>query len=287
MTLTEQYPVEVVCSVMNYPRSTYYHQKAQMSSKKEDSEQALRQALLRLAAEWPTYGYQRLTAQLKREGWDVNSKRVRRLMHELNVMAKPVVRKRHTTQSKHPFPRYPNLVRDIVVTYPEQVWVADITYIRLGSGFVYLAILMDVFTRSIRGWHLSRNLDQQLTLTALTQAREHGSPAIHHSDQGVQYATSSYIAQLEQMGTQISMAEVGEPTQNGYAERLIRTIKEEEVDISEYQSFADVVEHIGQFLGQVYMHKRIHSSLGYLTPSEFEQQWQKQRERTEMPPSSS
>ena len=272
---------------MNYPRSTYYHQKAHLLLDNEDPEQELRQALLRLAAEWPTYGYRRLTFQLKREGWMVNSKRVRRLMHELSIMAKPVVRKRRTTQSQHAFPRHPNLVKDLVVTSPQHVWVADITYIRLGSGFVYLAVLMDVFTRSIRGWHLSRNLDQQLTLAALQQARKYGSPTIHHSDQGVQYAASGYIAQLEQMGTQISMAEVGEPTQNGYAERLMRTIKEEEVDLSEYYSFADAVEHIGQFLGQVYMHKRIHSSLGYLTPVEFEQQWQEQQEQLKMPPPSS
>ncbi len=277
MALTEQYPVHVVCSVMNYPRSTYYHQKAHASLQEEDSDQEIRQALLRLAAEWPTYGYRRLTAQLKREGWNVNGKRVRRLMHEMNVIAKPVVRKRHTTQSQHPFPRYPNLVKELVVTYPEQVWVADVTYIRLGNGFVYLAVLMDVFTRSIRGWHLSPNLDQRLTLTALTHALEHRHPEIHHSDQGVQYAAYAYIALLQEAGTQISMAEVGEPTQNGYAERLMRTIKEEEVDMSEYRTFAEATEQIRRFLERVYMQKRIHSSLGYLTPVEFEQQWLERR----------
>ncbi len=271
---------------MNYPRSTYSHQKAQASVEKEDSDQELRQALLRLGTEWPTYGYRCLTAQLKREGWNVNSKRVRRLMHELNMMAKPVVRKRRTTQSQHAFPSSPNLVKELVVTYPEQVWVADVTYIRLGSEFVYLAVLMDVFTRSIRGWHLSRNLDQRLTLITLTHALEHRHPEIHHSDQGVQYAAHSYVALLEEAGTQISMAEVGEPTQNGYAERLMRTIKEEEVDLSEYRDVAEATAHIERFLEQVYMHKRIHSSLGYLTPVEFEQQWQEQRGQSNTSPSS-
>ena len=149
----------------------------------------------------------------------------------------------------------------------------DLTYIRLKMEFVYLAVIMDVFTRSIRGWYLSRSLDQDLTLTALKCALEQRTPEIHHSDQGIQYAAMAYTDLLSATGVAISMAEVGEATQNGYAERLIRTIKEEEVDLSDYLDFADAYHQIGRFLEDVYMRKRIHSSLGYLTPVEFESQW--------------
>jgi putative transposase len=157
------------------------------------------------------------------------------------------------------------------------VWVADITYIRLLTEWVYLAVIMDVFTRAVRGWHLSRSLDQKLTLTALSKALAHHRPDIHHSDQGVQYAATGYVKLLLAHDVTISMAAVGQPTQNGYAERLLRTIKEEEVDLSEYRDYHDAHRRIGRFLEEVYMHKRIHSSLGYLTPSEFETQWLNQQ----------
>ena len=152
-------------------------------------------------------------------------------------------------------------------------FLSYLTYIRLREEFVYLAVLMDVFTRCIRGWHLGRSLDQSLTLQALERALAAHTPEIHHSDQGVQYAASAYTTRLQQAGAQISMAEVGAAWQNGYAERLMRTIKEEEVDLSEYEDYTDATRQLGRFLDEVYMHKRIHSSLGYLTPVEFEQQW--------------
>jgi transposase InsO family protein len=164
-------------------------------------------------------------------------------------------------------------VEHLEIVRPEQVWVSDITYVRLHEDFVYLAVLMDVFTRGICGWHLGRSLDQSLTLRALEQALARHTPEIHHSDQGVQYAALAYTARLHQAGVQISMAEVGQAWQNGYAERLMRTIKEEEVDLSEYEDYTDAVRQLGRFLDEVYMHKRIHSSLGYLTPVAFEQQW--------------
>jgi putative transposase len=149
----------------------------------------------------------------------------------------------------------------------------DITYIRLASEFVFLAVIMDVFTRTIRGWHLGRSVDQFLTLTALEHALAEHVPSIHHSDQGVQYAATAYVDVLTQHGAQISMASVGAPEENPYAERLIRTIKEEEVDLAEYQDFADARRQIGRFIDEVYQHKRIHSALGYLTPAEFEQEY--------------
>jgi transposase InsO family protein len=182
-------------------------------------------------------------------------------------------RKVRTTNSNHPYPRYQNLVRELEIVYPDQVWVSDITYIRLGAGFVYLAIVMDVFTRTIRGWSLSKALGQDLTLTALNMALRDHVPEIHHSDQGVQYAAHAYVDRLRGFKVQMSMAAVGVAEENGYAERLMRTIKEEEVDLSEYQHFADAQNQIGSFIEAVYNQKRIHSSLGYLTPAEFEAGW--------------
>jgi len=238
----------------------------------------LKAAIRQMAAEWPTYGYRRMTRQLQREGWSVNHKRVQRLMREMGLQARIRPRTRRTTDSEHDFPRYPNLILGLEIVRPEQVWVSDITYIRLRYEFVYLAVIMDVFTRGIRGWHLGRDLDHTLTLVALRRAlARYPAPEIHHSDQGVQYAATAYIQVLQEAHIQISMAEIGEAWQNGHAERLIRTIKEEEIDLSEYLDYHDAYRQIGQFLDEVYMHKRIHSALGYLTPAEFEEQWRKEQ----------
>jgi putative transposase len=270
MKLATEYPVSLVCRTLGCPRSSYYYQG------KGRDDQTLKEALQQAAGTWPTYGYRRLTAQLQREGWTVNEKRVRRVMGELGIQGKVYRKKRRTTNSDHPFPRYPNLVQELEVVRPDQAWVADITYVRLQREFVYLAVIMDLFTRGIRGWHLGRSLSQELTLIALEQALTKQTPEIHHSDQGVQYAAIAYVQLLETRGVQISMAEVGQAWQNGYAERIMRTIKEEEVDLSEYQDYWDAYRQIGQFLEDVYMRKRIHSSLGYLTPVEFENQWLEQ-----------
>lgn len=262
------YPVQTVCQVLGLPRSSYYYQA------REKVDQAVRAAIEEVALQWPTYGYRRIAQQLRREkGWVINYKRVRRLMQELDLQARIRRKKRRTTDSRHGFPRYPNLVLELETIRPDQVWVADITYIRLLHEFVYLAIIMDVFTRSIRGWHLERHLGQELTLTALDRALLDHLPEIHHSDQGVQYAATAYVDLLHEYGVAISMTDKGQAWQNGYAERVIRTIKEEEVKLSDYQDYKDAYDQIGRFLDEVYMHKRIHSSLGYLTPAEYESQW--------------
>lgn len=265
--MSEQYPKAVVCRVLSVARSSLYHRPSLVRN------EALDTAMQETCAEFPCYGYRRVTEELRRRGWQVNRKRTARMMKIMGLQAKKVVRKRRTTNSEHSFPRYPNLVESLVAQRPDQVWVADITYVRLKHGFVYLAVIMDVFTRAIRGWHLDRSLDQNLTLTALQGALQGHCPEIHHSDQGLQYAATDYTNLLKQHNIQISMAEVGEPTQNGYAERLMRTIKEEEVDLSEYQDYHDAHRQIGRFLEDVYMRKRVHSSLNYLTPAEFETQW--------------
>ena len=265
----DDYPIRVVCRLLGVPRSSIYYAAQPIP----DDEAMLKTVLVDVAGEWPTYGYRRLTAMMRRLGWQVNDKRVRRWMDELGIHGKPPTRKKRTTNSNHAFPRYPNIVKDLEITRPNQVWVADITYIRLRREFVYLAVLMDLFTRSIRGWHLSRDLDQGLTLAALERALVVAVPQVHHSDQGLQYAATAYVERLQKLGVTLSMAAVGEPRENGYAERLMRTIKEEEVDLSEYQDFADAKRQIAQFLDDVYNVKRIHSALDYLTPREFEEQW--------------
>ena len=263
--------MKTLCQMLSYSRSRYYYQRQPLN----DTE--LEELLKQIAGEFPCYGYRRLTAEVGRRDERVNSKRVRRVMKKLGLQAKRKVKTRQTTNSNHPFPRYANLVQDMSVNRPEQVWVADITYIRLQRDFVYLAVIMDLFTRQIRGWYLGRSLEQELTLTALRQALENYTPTIHHSDQGLQYAATEYVDLLHAKGIQISMAEVGEPAQNGYAERLMRTIKEEEVYLSEYEDYHDAYTQIGKFLTDVYNLKRIHSSLGYLTPAEFERQWRDQQ----------
>lgn len=261
----------MACHILDLPRSSYYYC---ARTKEEDG---LKHAVQSVAGQYPTYGTRRMAHQLRRPPYryPVGRKRIQRLMRSMNLL-RPIKRLRiRTTNSQHGFPRFPNLMAGLAVSYPNQVWVADITYIRLKHSFIYLAVLMDVFTRSIRGWHLSRTLDQNLTLYALNQGLVQYCPAMHHSDQGIHYAFKNYIQVLRAHKVQISMASVGKPEENGYAERLMRTIKEEEVELSEYNDLDDARAQIGQFLEDVYMTKRIHSALDYATPVEFEALWQK------------
>ena len=260
----------IACRILGLPRSSYYYH-AQVKP-----ENGLKEAIQFVAGQFPTYGTRRITQQLRRAPYHYiyNRKRIQRLMRSMNLL-RPIKRvKIRTTNSEHGFSRFRNLVENLTISHPDQVWVADITYIRLKHNFIYLAVLMDVFTRSVRGWYLSRSLDQSLTLNALLSALAHRCPEIHHSDQGIHYAFRNYIEVLREHKVQISMASVGKPEENGYAERLMRTIKEEEVELSEYNDLDDAREQIGYFLEDVYMTKRIHSALGYLTPVEFETLWQ-------------
>ena len=266
-SLREHFPINMLCEVLDVPRSSVYYKNRTIE------ERPIREALVDAADQWPTYGYLRLTAMLKRQGYVVNAKRIRRLMHELGIAGEPRKIKPRTTDSGHAYPRYPNLVQDMKVIRSEQVWVADITSIRLRKEFIYLAVVMDVFTRCVRGRHLGPSLEHELTMTALRKAFKHGRPEINHSDQGVQCAATAYVELVLKAGSAISMASVGEPRENGYAERLMRTIKEEEVDPSEYEDLADARRRSARFLDDVYNTMRIHSALGYLMHQEFEQGW--------------
>jgi putative transposase len=275
--LKTTYPLTSICRVLGLPRSTLYYQ----AQPRDD--QQVRRAIEAVAQQFPTYGSRRIAAQVGRAPYrlSVNRKRARRVMRDLGLLRRERVGKRRTTNSQHGFRRFPNLVAERVANEPDEIWVCDITYVRLGAEFIYLAIIMDVFTRNIRGWQLGRTLGQELTLTALQRALTHRTPVIHHSDQGIQYAAPQYIQTLQAAGIQISMAAVGEPRQNSYAERVIRTIKEEEIDLAEYRDFTDALAQIGQFIDDVYRTKRIHSALGYLTPAEFEAVWWQEHTKPE------
>lgn len=254
----------LLCQWLGLARSSYYYP-VQVPDKT-----ALISAMEQILMRWPYYGYRRMQAQLQREGWTVGERVIRRLLKQLGV-TRSVGRVRiQTTDSNHAHGRYPNLIRQLTAAHPDQIWCADITYLRLQWRFIYLAVIIDAYTRAVRGWSLSRHVDQALTLSALRRALLHGRPALFHSDQGVQYAAWEHTQLLHNAGVQISMSDTGQPTQNGLVERFLRTFKEEHVDYADYQDYDDAFVQIGHWLEVEYMTERIHSSLGYLTPAEFE-----------------
>lgn len=268
--------VTQLCRLFQVPRSSFYYR----SCAKANVHEAVTKTVEEVAGQWPKFGYQGLTGQLRMEekydpnGKPIGERRVKRALTELGLLRKPVAPKVRTTNSEHSFPRFDNLIKDRKAAFPDEIWASDITYIRLGKEFIYLAVILDLFTRSIRGWHLSRSLEGELTRVALKKAFDSGRcPAIHHSDQGGQYAATAYVQLLQSRGVAISMAAVGCPEENGYAERWMRTLKEEHVQMSEYHSFEDAQAQIGTFIQEVYQKKRAHSKLGYLSPSLFEERW--------------
>jgi len=226
---------------------------------------------------FPGYGYLRVTHQLRRKGWVINPKRVYRLMGAAGWLHRKKPARVRTTDSTHGLPIYPNLLSDCgwrALTGPNQAWGADLTYVRLGDGFCYLAVLLDLFSRRIVGWNLSESLEAQGALAALEMALVSRQPSagwIHHSDRGVQYACRDYVQRLKRAAARISMAGEGAPKENAPTERWMRTVKEEEVDLEEYGSFREAKQGIGRFIEEVYNVKRLHSALGYRPPSEFEE----------------
>ena len=259
---------------MDISRSTYYYKPHTDEAKcKQDAD--IRDRLEELALHFTRYGYRRMTVQLQREGFMVNHKRVLRLMQESDLLCRSKRRFVRTTNSDHPYRVYPNVYGDTIITGVDQVWVADITYIRLLHEFVYLAVILDAYSRRVVGWALSRHIDAALTCAALKAAIAERNPSagcIHHSDRGVQYAAEEYIAILNEHGFVISMSRKGNPYDNAQAESFMKTLKVEEVYVSEYRTFTEVKERIGEFIELIYNQERLHSALGYLSPVEFEQE---------------
>jgi transposase InsO family protein len=244
-----------------------------------DPHMDLRDAIQRIALEWPSYGRPRITAELRRQDWTVNPKLVYRLMREDNLLC---VRKRKfvvTTDSNHTRKVYPNLAPGLILTAPDQLWRADITYIRLREEFVFLAVILDAFSRRVIGWALDRTMEDELTLTALRMAlsrRVVQAGLVHHSDRGSQYASNDYTDLLQANGIGISMSRKGNPWDNAACESFMKTLKYEEVLRNEYRDLPDARASIAEFLEKVYNHKRLHSALGYLPPAEFESQHHKE-----------
>lgn len=255
---------------MNLPRSSYYYE----SKKESIAEDVLTSRIEEIIEEFGGYGYRRATAQLHREGVQVNHKKVLRIMRERGLLCKPRRRYISTTDSNHKYRIYPNLLKECTVTTINQVWIADITYIRIPTAFVYLAVILDLFSRKAIGYAISRNIDTALSIEALQMAIDSRMPpkgVIHHSDQGVQYAANDYVDLLQSHGFLISMARKGNPYDNAVAESFMKTLKTEEVYLWEYQTLADVERRLPYFIEQVYNQKRLHSSLGYRPPDEYEE----------------
>jgi len=243
-----------------------------------DPHMDLRDDIQRIALEWPCYGRPRITAELRHQGWTVNPKLVYRLMRADNLLC---IRKRKfvvTTDSNHPRRIYPNLAKGLIPTAPNQLWRADITYIRLRDEFVFLAVILDAYSRRVIGWALDRTMEDQLTLTALGMAlsrRAVQAGLVHHSDRGSQYASNDYTDLLKTNGIDISMSRKGNPWDNAACESFMKTLKYEEVHRNEYRDLAEARASIAEFLEKVYNQKRLHSALGYLPPAEFEAQHHK------------
>ncbi len=238
-----------------------------------DPDMDLRDAIQRIALEWPSYGWRRITAELRRRGWTANHKRVFRLMREDNLLC---VRKRKfvmTTDSNHGRKVYPNLAREMVLTDTDQLWRADITYVRLREEFVFVAVILDAYSRRVVGWALDRTMEDDLTLRALRMAlsRRMVAPGlVHHSDRGSQYASLDYTDLLKETGIQVSMSRKGNPWDNASCESFMKTLKYEEVHRNEYRDLVEARSAISEFLEKVYNQKRLHSAIGYVPPAEFE-----------------
>lgn len=275
-TLKAEHPavsIRALCQLLGISRSWFYATEHRAPSPPAAAETGLLAEIEAIILRHPGYGYRRVTAELRRHGHTINGKRVLRRMRDASLLCQ-VKRYVQTTQSRHPFRRFPNLARDLVVTGPNQLWVADLTYLHFPRSTGYLAVVLDAWSRRCIGWAVGERLTGDLTLAALNQAiatRQPGPGLIHHSDQGVQYANHAYRARVQHLDAAISMTATGRPTENALVESFFSSLKREEVWIHDYQNLADAHGHLTAFIDQIYNHERLHSSLGYRPPAEFEQ----------------
>lgn len=265
--------VQQLCRLARVARSSYYRH--QRRSGVQDQPDVVRAELHCICEHYPAYGYRRVTHELCRRGHRVNHKRILALMRTEGLLCRRRRRFIRTTDSRHGLPVYPNLARTLSVTQVNQLWVADLTYVRLIRGFAYVAVILDAFSRRAVGWAVSSHIDTELSLRALRMAlatRQVGPGLAHHSDQGVQYASTDYVDLLRSKNITISMSRTGNPYDNAMAESFIKTLKAEEVYLNEYESLLDATTNIDHFIDQMYNKKRLHSSLGYKPPAEYEAQ---------------
>lgn len=273
-----------MCQIAGVSRASYYREWEKTAGVEADTE--LRNQIQKIALRFRSYGRRRVTVELRRQGCLASKSKIRRILRDDNLLA---VRKRKfivTTRKNNQFHVYPNLVERLEVRDVNQLWVADITYVRLRREFVYLAVVLDAFSRKVVGWALGRELKASLTLTALEKALQDRHPApglVHHSDQGSQYACHEYVALLEQHKAFLSMSRAGRPWENGRCESFIKTLKEEQMDARSFRDLAELERHIGEFINDFYNRERLHSALGYRSPEDFERQLTSERLVQHMP----
>jgi putative transposase len=274
---------------MGLPKSTYYYRLKNESKAKlrELGDVKVKDLIDNVHIDFPVYGYRKLHKELLRRGHLINEKKIRRIQLKFGLFATQIRKWIKTTDSKHKLKKYPNLISPaMLLTDLNQVWVSDITYVRILAGFIFVAIILDLCSRKVIGWAISKRINAELAVMALKMAVETRKPdpgCIHHSDQGVQYCSEDYIELLTEWKFQISMSRKGNPYDNAWTESFMKILKYEEIYLSEYETYEDVVNRLPRFIEEIYNRKRIHSSIGYLTPEEFEWQIMKRKSETDQP----